>query len=250
MEGTTWGVVTELGLVAQPDEMSNGIVMYGSADPAPNPAELILTQLVASRLGMPWRFFVYRHGKNFAKNTESSWYFNPPGVFDLERITPAVNLRELAAEIWNLRHEPVIIAHRPDGRPIRATAKTKDVPSLSIGQLHAEGGWLGGSSIHYILRLYAEEHREVICICPFQTKGRVYQLYQGVGRGLFVLTPFVRIAPPVAPGGWEPLTWSEWRALPEIARRRAYQLIKEQLENFFRDGEPRRIELPWGWWEY
>jgi len=247
MEGTTWGVVAELGLVAQPDEMSNGIVMYGSADPAPNPAELILTQLTASQLGLPWRFFIYIHGRNLVLSDSYSRPI-PRWVSPLEELIPEVSLRQLAEDVWRLRQEPAVVAHRPDGRPIRATSKTKDIPDITLSRLHQMGGWLGGSGIHYLLRKYAEKHHEVLYICPFQTKGRVYEIYRGFGRELFVLTPFVRFSPRFAPQGWEPITWYEWLSLPAAARRRARRWIKQELKNFFCRGEPRRIEVPWGWW--
>lgn len=244
MEGTTWSVVSELGLVAQPE--SDQVLVYGSADPAPNPAELILTQLTAGQLGLPWRFFIYLHGKNLGGTGQE---FNIPEVFYFENIIPEdMNIRDLAEVIWNLRREPVIVAHRPDGRPVRATKKVNDIPDLTLSQLYKMGGWLGGAAIHYFLRKYAEEHSEILYICPFQMKGLVYQIYQGVGRGLFVLTPFVRIAPPKAPAGWEPLTWREWLALPASARRRARRIIRRELKNFSRRLEPKRIEIPWEWW--
>jgi hypothetical protein len=239
-----------LGLVAQPKP--DQVVVYGSADPLPNPAELMLTQLVAHRLGIGWRFFVHRHGKNLVLDVPENCV-NPPGVFYFENIIPEdINLRALAEEVWRFREEPVVIAHRPDGRSIRASKKVKDVPDVTISQLHAKGGWPGGSAIHFLLRRYAEKHPEVLYICPFQQKGRVYEIYKGVGRGLFILTPFVRIAPPSeeAPGGWEPLSWKRWRSLPAAARRLARSWIKQELKNFFRWGGPPRIEIPWGWWSF
>jgi len=245
VEGISWGVVQKLGLVAQPQP---GLVLvYGSADPLPNPAELLLTQLVANKLGLGWRFFVYRNGKNLA--LDAGDYVNPPGVFNLESIIPEeLSLRQLAKEIWNLRGEPVVIAHHPDGRPIRATSKTKNIPNVTLGQLHTEGGWFGGNTIHFLLRKYAEEHTEVVYLCPFQTKGLVYRVYEGIDRPLFILTPFIRIAPKEVFEGWEPITWSEWLSLPAAARRQARRIIRRELERFFRRGEPRRIEVPWGWW--
>lgn len=244
----SWDVVRGLNLVV---EKAEGVLLYGSSDPMPNPSELLLTQEVAAILGSDWRFFVYRHGKNIPIVVPKD-YVNPPGVFDLETIIPQdLNLRDVATKVFQLRREPVVVAHRSDGRPIRATTREKEVPDIKIHELHASGGWLGGSAIHYILRLYAEKNRNILYICPFQTKGRVYEIYAGMGRKLFCLTPFVRIAPPprLAPQGWEPLDWNLWRALPRSARHTARLIIKEVLKEFFRRGEPRRIEIPWGWWE-
>jgi len=247
---SSWGVVRNLGLEIDPKEMSSTtIVIYGSADPMPNAGELLLTQLTASKLGLPWKFFIYRHGKNLPMAVPPA-YVKPRRVFSLEEIIPqGMSLKEMAAEIFRLRREPVVVAHLKD-KLIRATTKIKDVPSLTIREIHESGGWLGGSGVHFLLRLYAEEKGSIIYICPFQEKGRVYLIYQGVKRPLFILTPFVRIVPPpgLAPGGWEPLSWPLWRALPVRSRRAARRLIRREIEKFFRRGEPRRIELEWGWW--
>lgn len=250
---STWGVVQNLGLeVTLREEVKTKTVVYGSADPLPNPGEFLLTELIATRfLQMTWQFFVYCHGKNLPMAVPPA-YVKPRRVFSLEEIIPqGMSLKEMAAEIFRLRQEPVVVAHLKD-KVIRATTKIKDVPCLTIGELHQEDGWLGGSSIHFLLRLYAEEKGDVVYLCPFSSKGRVYLIYQGVKRPLFIFTPFVRIQPPpqMAPGGWEPLPWLYWLSLPAIAHQRARKLIEKSIERFLQcgDREPRRIEVPWGWW--
>lgn len=251
-QDSNWGVVSRLGLEIVPKKLNGPrTLVYGSADPLPNPAELILIQLTASKLGLGWRFFVYKHGRNLPMFVPENWN-NLPGVFDLENIVPSdLSLRELAKEIFLLRREPVIVAHRPDGRTIRATStKLADIPDITINVLHEQGGWLGGAAIHFILRLWAEKDPGVVYLCPFSSKGRVYEVYKGVGRQLFVLSPFVHIQPPpsMTSNVWEPITWNLWRTIPATARRHAWRLIRREIKRFFRWGEPRRIEIPWGWW--
>jgi len=253
-QDSTWGVVIKLDLVAQPEQINKDMILvYGSADPAPNPGELMLTQLIAKKLGIRWRFFVYQHGKNLG--TLQHELVIPEGIFRLEEILPVeVSLRTLAKEIWELRQEPVIVAHLPEqGKDVRKVRATSEggVPDISLDELHNKGGWLGGNGIHYFLRKYAEVNPEILYICPFQQKGRVYEIYKGVERRLFILTPFVRIAPPPeeAPQGWEPITWGRWCSVSGY-QNLAAEWIKWEIENFFRWGRPLRIEIPWEWWRH
>jgi hypothetical protein len=241
----TWDVVQNLGLVARPEP--DKILVYGSSDPYPNPAELLLTQLVASRYQMGWRFFVYRHGRNLPMTVDDPQWVNPPGVFYLESILPKdLTLEEMAREIWFLREEPAIVAHLPGGATLRATSDpyrkwSGEWRSVTIHQLHRSGGWLGGSAIHYLLRLWAEEREWVLFACPFQEKGRVYDIYRGFKRPLFILNPFVRFIPPSQLGlpEWAPATWHYWKSLPASFRRRVRKEVRRKLKN----GE-RRIEIP------
>lgn len=245
MENTTWAVVERLNLVTS--DIAGKILIYGSADPTPNPGELLLTQITASIYKIGWRFFVYRHGKNLPLEIPDD-YINPPGVFYLENVIPQdLNLRDMAENIYWLRQEPVIVAHLPSQK-VRATTKVGEVPNLTVGDLHTAGGWLGGASIHYVLRLYAKERPDIYYLCPFQSKGLVYQIYKDIGRRLFILAPFVRVAPKNSKSGWEPITWDEWLSLPAAARRIACLRIRRAIKEFFRRGEPRRIELKWRWW--
>lgn len=249
---SSWGVVISEDIGITDLEVCKGkFLVYGSADPLPNPGELLLIESVASELGTwDWNFFVYGHGKNLPMEVPEGWC-PPPGIFYLEKIIPqGLTLREMAEAVFRLRREPVILAHMPNGRHLRATSHVKEVPDITISDLHEQGGWLGGSAIHYLLRLWAEKHPEIIYICPYQQKGRVYRVYRGVVRPLFVLVPFVRLCPPpgLAPGGWEPLPWGIWRVLSSRARRIARQWVCREIKKFFRSGEPLRIELKWEWW--
>ncbi len=247
----SWSTVQQLGLVTE--NIKGKILFYGTSDPLPNPGELLLTQMLASNLDVSWKFFVYRHGKNISMEVPEDCAY-PPNVITLEEIIPgSLNLRTIAQEVFRLRREAVVIAHL-DKKAIRATTSSlKDIPDITIEELHCRGGWLGGSGIHYCLRLYAEITSQVVYLCPYQEKGRVYEIYKEVKRedkDLFVLAPFVRIQPPpsMAPNGWEPMTWKMWRALPAKVRRLARLKIKREIKQFFRRGEPRRIEIPWRWW--
>jgi hypothetical protein len=241
---STWEVVRSLGLVVEKPEPDQ-VLVYGSADPLPNPAELLLTQLVAKRHQLGWKFFVYRHGRNLPMPEDPGWV-NPPGVFNIESILPKdLTLGDMAQEVWRLRQEPSIIAHLPGGITLRATSDPSRKWSggwgqRTIPQLHQAGGWLGGSSIHLLLRLWAEEREWVLYICPFQEKGRVYSLYAGLGRPVFILTPFVRFVPPSRLGlpDWAPTPWNYWVSLPAAFRRRVRKEVKKRLWS----GE-RRIEI-------
>jgi hypothetical protein len=140
----------------------------------------------------------------------------------------------------------VVIAHIPGGNPLRATSDpwkkwSGDWASYDIHQLHEAGGWLGGSSIHYLLRLWAEEREWVLFICPFQEKGRVYEIYAGL-RPAFIPTPFMRFVPPARLGlpSWAPSPWSYWKSLPAAFRRRVKKEVKWRI---WSSGE-RRIEIP------
>jgi hypothetical protein len=244
MKDTTWEVVQDIGLVVEKIEPGQ-VLVYGSADPLPNPAELMLTQLVASCYKLGWQFFVYRHGRNLQVSVDDRWV-NPLGVFNLEFILPKdLTLGEIAREVFRLRQEPVIVAHLRDGGILRATTNPQGKwpgvwSMMSISQLHKTGGWLGGSAIHYLLRLWAEEREWVLYICPFQEKGRVYEIYRGFQRSLFVPTPFMRFVPPSRLGlpDWAPAPWHYWLSLPAAFRRRTRKEVALRLEN----GE-RRIEI-------
>jgi hypothetical protein len=249
MEGTTWAVVQGLGLVVPRPEPGQCLV-YGSADPLPNPAELMLTQLVASRYKLSWNFFVYLNGNNLPMlNQKVDYRFlrpNPVNVFNLESIIPKeLTLGELGREIWRLRQEPTIIAHLSNGSKIRATSDPhkkwpSDWSSKTIHQLHKASGWLGGSSIHYLLRLWAEDRPWVIFACPFQEKGRVYEIYRGFKRPLFILVSFIRFVPPTRLGlpDWAPAPWLHWLSLPASYRKKVRREVMRRLFS----GE-RRIEI-------
>jgi hypothetical protein len=244
MISTTWEVVQNLGLVVEKHEPGQ-VLVYGSSDPLPNPAELLLTQLVAKRHQLGWRFFIYRHGRNLPMPEDPQWV-NPPGVFNLEHVIPmGLTLGEMAREIWKLREEPSVIAHLPGGSILRATSNpwkkwSGGWASTTIPQLHESGGWLGGSGIHFILRLWADNNREVIYVCPYQEKGRVYEIYAGLSRPVFILTPFLRFVPPARLGlpSWAPAPWGYWRSLPAAFRRR----VKKEVIKRLKSGE-RRIEV-------
>jgi hypothetical protein len=173
-------------------------------------------------------------------------WVNPPGVFYLESIIPrGITLGEMARQIWRLREEPSIIAHIPGGAALRATSNPSkkwaaEWVSATISRLHEAGGWLGGSAIHFLLRLWAEERGWVLYACPFQEKGRVYEIYRGFKRPLFILTPFVRFIPPSQLGlpEWAPATWHYWKSLPASFRRR----VRKEVMRRLKDGE-RRIEV-------
>jgi hypothetical protein len=241
---TTWEVVKSLGLVVEKPEPGQTLV-YGSSDPRPNPSELFLTQFVASRHRLGWRFFVYRHGRNLPMTVDDPQWVNPPGVFYLESILPKdLTLGEMAREIWFLREEPAIVAHLSGGATLRATPDPSRKWSggwaqKTIPQLHEAGGWLGGSSIHFLLRLWAEEREQMLYVCPFQEKGRVYELYAGF-RPTFILAPFVRFVPPAQLGlpPWAPAPCGYWFSLPAAFRRR----VKKEVRRRIWSGE-RRIEI-------
>jgi hypothetical protein len=244
-EETTWRVVQNLGLVVEKAEPGQ-VLVYGSADPLPNPAELMLTQLVASRHKVGWRFFVYKSGKNLNPFPLNELTSLPPGVFLLEHIIPELTLGEMAKEIWRLRGEPSIVVHLPGGVTLRATSDPSRKwsggwASATISRLHEAGGWLGGSAIHYLLRLWAEERPWVFFACPFLSKGRVYEIYRGFKRFLFLPTPFVRFVPPARLGlpSWAPAPWSYWKSLPAAFRRRVRKEVMRRIKN----GE-LRIEIP------
>jgi hypothetical protein len=179
---------------------------------------------------------------------EDPRWVNPPGVFYLEEILPRdMTLGEMALKIWQLRQEPVIVAHLANGT---STLRTTSDPyrkwsgewrSATIHQLHRAGGWLGGSSIHFLLRLWAENRKEVLFICPFQEKGRVYEIYAGLSRPAFVLTPFLRFVPPKKLGlpDWAPSPWGYWLSLPAAFRRR----VRKEVMRRIWSGE-HRIEIP------
>lgn len=246
MKESTWGVVQKLGLIIEGEPRSNAVLYYGTSDPLPNPAELLLTQLVASRYGLHWQFFVYRHGKNLLSHGMGSLP-RIPGVFYLEEImSEDLTLGELAQQIWTLRGEPVIVAHfgGGSGKVIRATSKpTASISGVTIRDLHQSGGWIGGSAIHYFLRRLTEEVEDAIFPCPFQEKGRVYRIYKGVSRPVFILTPFVHLIPPTRLGlpSWAPTPWSYWISLPASYRR----LVRKELADRIFSGEERiEIRLP------
>lgn len=246
MHESTWEVVRALGLVVEKPKPSQ-VLLYGSSDPLPNPAEIMLTQVVASRYEIKWQFFIYRHGRNLPMSVNEKLLQSlPPQVFYLEDVIPKdLTLGEMAQEIFRLRKECVIVAHLSDGRLLRATSQPEKKwsghwASATIVELHKAGGWLGGSSIYYLLRLLAEERNEVLYLCPFQSKGRVYRIFAGM-RPLFVLVPFVRLVPPDRLGlpSWAPTPPEYWLSLkPEIRVR-----IRKEVEKKVLSGE-FRIEIP------
>jgi hypothetical protein len=241
---TTWSVVQKLGLVVEEPE-SEQCLVYGSSDPYPNPAELILTQLIASRYQLGWRFFTYEHGKNLFPLNELTP--QPPKTFLLEHLIPhELTLGEMGQEVFRIRRETVIVGHLPNGSVLRVTSNpfrkwSGDWASMTIHQFHEAGGWLGGTAIHFLLRLWAEGQPEVFYPCPYQEKGRVYETYRGFPRPLFVLTSFIRFIPPARMGlpEWAPAPWSYWLSLPAAFRRRVRKEVKKRIWS----GE-RRIEIP------
>jgi hypothetical protein len=250
MEATTWAVVQSLGLVVSRPEPGK-VLVYGTSDPLPNPAELMLTQLVASRYKLSWNFFVYLNGNNLPimLNQKVDYRFlrpNPANVFNLESIIPKeLTLGEMAREIWMFRNEPTIVGHLANGAVLRATSDpwkkwSGDWASYTIPQLHETGGWLGGSAIHYLLRLWAEDRPWVIFACPFQEKGRVYEIYRGFKRTLFILVPFLRFVPPLKLGlpDWAPAPWLYWLSLPRYYRKK----VRREVMGRLLSGE-RRIEI-------
>lgn len=244
---SSWSVVKHLGLEVRKVH-SNNFIFYGSSDPQPNPAELILTQLTGSHFKLEWRFFVYLHGRNLpVKNLENRL---PPYILYLEDIIPkSFSLLQLAREIYRLRKEPVIICYIPRENNPRQCYRGTDVPNITVDELHNYGGWLGGNAIHYFLRLFAQENNDVLYICPFQQKGRVYEIYKGLNRPLFILTPFVRFIPPsflTLDNGeplpsWAPCPWGYWLSLPASVRRRVKKILQNQL---FNDYVRIEIKLP------
>jgi hypothetical protein len=242
----SWSVVAQLGLTIK-NPKPGQLVVYGSADPLPNPAEIILTQIVASKHELNWKFFIYRHGRNLSMSVDEKLLQSlPPQVFCLEDVIPKdLTLGEMAQEIFRLREECVIVVHLPEGRVLRATSRPeKKWPShwasATITELHEAGGWLGGSAIYYLLRLLAEERNEILYVCPFQSKGRVYRVFAGL-RPLFVLVPFVRLVPPdrLCLPNWAPTPPEYWLSLkPEIRLR-----IRKEVEKRVLSGE-LRIEIP------
>jgi hypothetical protein len=244
---TTWAVVQRLGLVTEKPEAGQ-ILVYGSSDPYPNPAEFFLTQFIASYYRLGWLFFIYRHGKNLPMPMDNQWT-PPPGVVWFEYIVPNdLTLGEMARKIYRLRDESVIVAHLPDGYTLRAVNNPeKKWPdgwsSMTIHQFHKTGGWLGGSSIHYLYRLWAEKSGIMLFLCPFLSKGRVYRIYKGFPRPLFVLAPFVWFVPPAKLGlpSWAPTPWHYWKFLPAAFRRRVRKEVMQRILS----GEQRiEIQLP------
>jgi hypothetical protein len=244
---STWSVVAQLGLTIK-NPKPGQLVVYGSADPLPNPAEIMLTHLVASRYDLKWRFFVYRHGRNLPMSVDEKLLQSlPPQVFYLEDVIPKdLTLGEMAQEIFRLREECVIVAHLADGGLLRATSRPKEKwktkwVSATIAELHEAGGWLGGSAIYYLLRLLAEERNEILYLCPFQSKGRVYRVFQGLRRPLFLLAPFVRFVPPGYLGlpSWAPAPVDYWLSLKPKTR----MCIRKEVEKRVLSDE-LRIEIP------
>lgn len=242
---TTWAVVQSLGIMVEKPEPGQ-ILVYGSADPMPNPAELLLTYFVAKRYKIKWQFFSYRHGKNLPMTVDGKSVKSPRFFYFEDFIDQSITLGEISQQVFKLRKESTIIAHIPGGISLRATSDPSRKWSgrwhaVTIFQLHQVGGWLGGSGIHYILRLLAERKKWVLYICPFQEKGRVYEIYRGFGRPLFVPTPFVRFIPPARLGlpSWSPTPWNYWLYLPAAFRR----LIRKEVMRRLFSGE-RRIEIP------
>jgi hypothetical protein len=256
-EGSSWYVVSKLGLLA--DWRSNNLrkcVIYGSADPLPNPGEYLLTYLTATLLHESFRFFVYSNGQNL-KTIKKSNIKNrmPSNVFQLEEWLGALrnlSVRDICAEVWKLRNEPVIVAHL-DNRVFRATSKIREltqIPDISIDSLHKGGGWLGGSGIHYVLRRKFEalNSERIWFLCPYQSKGKVYEIYRGFDGAIFLPVPFVRIIPPPeeAPQGWEPMTWQRWERLDNNTKVIIINIIRKGLQKFFSGNEAfRRLEVAW-----
>jgi len=245
----SWSVVAQLGLTIK-NPKPGQLVVYGSADPLPNPAEIILTQIVASKHELNWKFFVYKHGKNFQMSVNEKLLQSlPPQVFYLDDVIPNdLTLGEMAQEIFRLREESVIVAHLADGGLLRATSRpAKKWPghwaSATVTELHEAGGWLGGTAIHYLLRILAEERNEILYLCPFQSKGRVYRVFQELRRPLFLLAPFVRFIPPGYLGlpSWAPAPAEYWLSLgPKIRLS-----IREKVKKMILSGELRiEIQLP------
>ena len=243
----SWSVVEGLGLLQVHNYASSHVIVYGCSDPEPNPAELMLTQGIAEVLGLPWRFFIYRHGKNL----KSGGTFTPRWpICYLEEIIEEVELsevplKELAQEIFHLRGEHCIVARREDGSVLRTDTDKKRFPA-SIRELHRQGGWLGGSSIHYILRLWAEKNSNVVYLCPFQQKGRVYNIYRWC-RPLFIPAPFLQISPPkwLNLPDWAPLLWKQWRELSASRRRYLWREIRGWLRQWFKNPYPAWFEVSW-----
>ncbi|GEM_PF-3423429 len=245
---SSWGVVLALGLATDKPEPDQ-LLVYGSSDPQPNPAELLLLEVVAKLFGLNFRFFVYRNGKNMPMEKLPE-EVKLPWLFYLEDIIPpGLTLGEMAVAIWKLRDEPAVVAHLPQST-LRATSEPtkkwpKGVPNLTVHDLHELGGYLGGSGIHYVLAEWAKKMPRVLYLCPYQKKGRVYEVYQKfkeeveVPRPLFVPTPFVHFKPPKNLGlpEWAPTPWYYWRSLPAAYRRRVRKEVERRIKR------EKRIEI-------
>jgi len=260
---STWGVVRKLGLEIDQGKLSpDQVIVYGSADPLPNPAELLLTQLVVSHQNQPWKFFVYIHGRNLEKVilrrvdeperkvNELQKRYNLP-IFCLEDIIPeGLTLGEMSRRIFEIRKDDLVVARLWDNTPLRATVDPErnwfgNWASREVSDLHKCGGWLGGAGIHYVLRLLAQEDEKIVYLCPFQRKGLVYKLYSGFQRPLFLCVPFLRFVPPRSHRAgqcredWVPLSWEEWEDLSPLTRESIENEVKKRLS----DGGERRIEI-------
>ena len=248
----SWQVVSELGLVVEKPEKDE-ILVYGSSDPTPNPAELLMVQLISSYFDLDYRFFIYEHGKNFKfYYNDSKIEINVPKIFRLEDIIPPMlTLGEMCEQIWNLRKEAVIVMHLHENTKVRACSVperkySKDILDWTINDLHYLGAWLGGAGIEYILRLCAEKNSNILYVVPYQSKGLVFQIYRDFPRKLFVLSPFIKFVPPqkLSLPNWAPLPWDYWRSLPASYRKEVKKYLKQKMKVFFERKEVLRIEIP------
>jgi len=243
----SWTVVSELGLAIK--RPTHGVVVYGSAEPLPNPAELLLTQLVAWKHKLSWQFYNYSYGKSFFMSMSKDGV-NIPYLFNLEDIIPSdMTLGEVAKNIWRLRQEAAMVCHLSRILVLRATSRPErrwpeKYVKMTVHELHRAGGWLAESGVHYFLRLWAEKDESLIFLCPFQQRGDVYTIYKGM-RKLFILTPFLKFTSPARLGlpYWAPTPWGYWLSLPAYYRKRTRRRVKKIINSFFKGCEIRRVEI-------
>jgi hypothetical protein len=219
-------------------------LVYGSSDPWPNPAELILLQETAVLLNLKWKFFIYTKGKNhplakIQKDVSNGNNFKKNKViFDLEEIIKIEDkLDQIAEEIFKIRGDVIIARHKDDEMRAKNLKEKKD-ENFTIENLHQEGGWLGGNAIHYYLRKWMTKENNLILLTPYTEKGLIFKMYDVLKKrclpifSLFISPVFYKWNE-----NWVPISWREWRALNKKTRKEIRREVKKIIEQFLFKGE-------------
>ncbi|MEK7600342.1 MAG: hypothetical protein AAB463_00055 [Patescibacteria group bacterium] len=251
LPGSTHYTALHAGVVETAESASPAsTILYGTSDPVPNVAELVLTAIAASVFRLPALFSVYEGGRteyadlSRERSRELVVGSDVPSIADSIRIVSGwlgleiplipferifalggvwdVPLADMAKAMLAVQHKPLRFCYVPadpepqvvytDGRWVKRNG------TLTVAELHNRGGWLGGAGIHYALRQFAEGHPDHIHLVPFGMKGEVYRTYRRTDgqKTRFALVPQLHIQPRNASPEWLPLELQTFATILEL----------------------------------
>lgn len=193
----------------------NGKRFYGTCDPIPNASELVLTGLLAAcnndynrrrsiifftyDAGPSWYTdLTYQESKNGFLNIEplslngsikkiEKWigckfenlvfedFIRRTNLMDLtiNKLIEEISLRRTYRNQYKVCHIPELGLN-----DVYNNQKLGDFGDMTIFDLHKNGGWLSGTSIHFVLRIFMENSEETL-IAPWNDTGDIFQIYEG-----------------------------------------------------------------------